>query len=61
MAEWATAEPGTEAEITAENWQAMEPVERYIFHLTTEAAVSMDNPEPGLIIDWCVQQAGDAR
>jgi len=57
MAEWGTAGTDTDSPITRENWENMKDVEQYILHLTIEAAVSMDNPEPNLIIDWCIQQS----
>jgi len=57
MAEWASGDPERdETPITAENWDSMRPVEQYIFHLTADG-VTMDNPEPNLIVDWCLQRA----
>lgn len=40
-------------DINPETWENMRDVEQYIVHLTRDAFLKMDNPEPALIIDWC--------
>lgn len=45
-------------DIDPETWENMRDVEQYITHLTREAFLKMENPEPALIIDWCKNNRG---